>query len=191
MGIRTDGSLWGWGGNHVGQIGDGTIIQRLTPTRVGLDYNWRQVTADNSLTMAVRTNNTLWVWGTNNQFRLGVGTGLAANAFLTAPSQVGTHADWAAVASGLQHVAAIRSNGLLYSWGSNTNGGTGLGPLPDANTAVPTPVGGTAWTHASAGSQFTLAIRPDGTLWVWGANAVGQLGNGTNTGSLVPVPQIP
>ncbi|MCL2679953.1 MAG: hypothetical protein FWF11_00525, partial [Coriobacteriia bacterium] len=177
LAIKDDGTIWSWGWNGNGRTGFGiaTGIQ-LTPAQVGTATNWTQVSAGWEYSLAIRSDGTLWAWGSNSQGQ----TGLGASA--TTPAQVGTATNWAAVSAGEFHSLAIRSDGTLWAWGLNGNGRTGLG-TGTGNQTTPAQVGtATNWTQVSAGNNYSLAIRSDGTLWAWGNNAMGRTGLGTDTG---------
>lgn len=115
---------------------------------------------------------TLWAWGLNSG-RLGLG-GDTANK--STPTQIGSATDWAYVAYGDSHGAAIKSAGTLYTWGLNPYGALGQGDTSPRTT--PTQVGSSTWLHVACGGYHTVAIRSDGTLWAWGYNTYGQLGLG-------------
>ena len=184
--IRTDGSLWAWGRNDRGELGDGTNFNRNAPVRVGADTNWRSVATGANHSVAIRTDGTLWTWGRNSQGQLGSG---AANELVNAtPTQVGTDTDWQSAAAGQFHSLAVKSNGTLWAWGQNGDGQLGDG----TNILRPAPVQiGTAstWQSVAAGAfaVHSVAIRQDGTLWAWGRNVNNQLGDGTSTGRTAPV----
>jgi len=167
----TDGTLWAWGTNGYGSLGLGDNIDRLTPTQVGTDTNWRQVAANGWHSLAVREDGTLWAWGRNLQNQLGLGD----NIDRLTPTQVGTDTNWRQVSTSSSHSIAIRTDGTLWVWGRNNGGQLGLNDT--TNRHIPTRVGtDTNWSRVAAGSGHTLAIRTDGTLWAWGANESGQLG---------------
>ena len=106
--IRTDGTLWTWGDNFYGQLGNGTTTQQNVPVRVGTASNWQHVSAAGSNTAAVRTDGTLWTWGDNYFGQLGDGTTTAR----LVPGQLGTATDWQRISAGT-YMLAIRASGAL------------------------------------------------------------------------------
>ena len=183
LAVKTDGTLWAWGTNGFGELGDGGPSNRNVPTQVGEGTNWASVAAGGSHTLAVKTDGTLWAWGLNDFGQLGLG---ASRDNRNVPTQVGAATNWAFAAAGYYHTLAVKTDGTLWAWGYNVFGQLGLGNFDEAN--VPTQAGeGTNWASVAAGYLHSLAVKTDGTLWAWGLNNYGQLGLGDpNDNRIVP-----
>ena len=173
LALKSDGSLWAWGHNYHGQLGDGTNVDRLTPVQIGISTDWKVVSAGGEHTIALKSGGSLWAWGKNNHGQLGDGT----NVDRRMPVQIGTSTDWTAISAGDSHTLALKSDGSLWAWGGNGYGQLGDGTNTDSR--IPVRMGiDTDWTAISAGDSHTLALKSDGSLWAWGINSVGELGNG-------------
>ena len=191
--LKTDGTLWAWGGNDYGQLGNGTVVSAAQPVQV-LDQV-TAVSAGDYHVAAIRADGTLWTWGDNLYGQLGDGTlwtwgdnlygqlGDGTRDSVSAPHQV--LADVRFAVMGDYHAAAISTDGTLYTWGSNLDGQLGTGGLGDTTdeetgamlqltpTAVSLPA---AVSNVTVGAGHTAAILSDGTLWTWGRNDAMQLG---------------
>ena len=183
IGLKNNGTLWGWGFNNNGQVGDGTTIDRYTPVQIGTDANWKAITSglSTSFNIALKTNGTLWGWGFHGGANcLGLGSGTSINTYYPSPNQIGIDSDWSTMDSGFQHTLAIKTNGKLYIFGTGVNGAGGDGIFTDRAFFNPTQIGTDSnWAQVSAGFNTSFAIKTDGTLWAWGQNDLGQLGDGT------------
>ncbi|MFH1232141.1 MAG: hypothetical protein V1709_11675 [Planctomycetota bacterium] len=175
--IKTNGTLWAWGKNNYGQLGDGSTTNINTPTQIGTDTNWSVIAAGFCYTIALKTDGTLWAWGWNGYGQLGDGT---TTNVTTGPKQIGTGTSWSAIAAADRHTIALKADGTLWAWGYNASGQLGDGTTTQKTT--PTQIGtDTNWSVIAAGGFHTIALKADGTLWAWGDNYYGQLGDGTTT----------
>lgn len=184
LALKNDGSLWGWGYNADGQVGNGSTTDQLAPVRIGSASDWAGCAAGHSHSAAVKTDGTLWTWGMNNSGQLGNGL-LSGNR--SSPAKVGSNTDWAKAAAGTSHTLALKKNGTLWGWGNNARGQLGRGKT---SFGEPTPeqVGSdTDWSAMAAGNLCSVALKSNGSLWAWGENVYGQIGDGTGENRLSPV----
>ncbi|MFH1230427.1 MAG: putative Ig domain-containing protein [Planctomycetota bacterium] len=181
--LKTDGTLWAWGLNSSGQLGNGTFTNKNIPTKIGTDTNWAIIAAGGSHTVALKTDRTLWAWGRNDRGQLGDGTNTNRNI----PTKIGTDTNWAGITAGEYHTVAIKTNGTLWAWGSNEYWQLGDGTTVDKN--VPTQIGNdTNWSAIAAGGKHTVARKSDNTVWTWGNNNFGQLGNNIQNNTFKSTP---
>ena len=176
--IKIDGTLWMWGNNNGGRIGQNDTVYRSSPTQVGRHSTWASVVAGNGHTFALKTDGTLWAWGLSSYGRLGLNT----TANVSSPAQVGTLTNWAHIVPGFQHALAIKTDGTLWVWGRNDSGQLGLNDT--THRSSPTQVGSlTTWSTLplSGVGQHSVVLKTDGTLWTWGNNVNGRLGSNSTT----------
>ena len=186
MAIQTPGTLWAWGFNPYGNLGNNTTTNYSSPIQIGALSTWTQVSAGTGYnTLAIQTPGSLWAWGYNNYGQLG--TSNTTN--YSSPVQIGTLNTWSLFASGSSHSVAIQSNGTLWSWGNNSFGQLGLNTSTLTNVLSPVQVGAlSTWTQVRGSNlNYTLALQSNGTLWGWGNNTYGVLGNNTTTNYSSPV----
>ncbi len=167
------GEMRCWGKNTSGQLGDGTKSRRNVMTPVTGSHVWKSVTVFRDTTCAIDTGSRLWCWGL-----LG---GVAGTPFQASePTQAGSAADWVQVSVGEGHICGLHQDGALTCWGANSQGQLGVPSPTFAPVDAPVQVEpGTAWGVVAAGVGYTCAVKRDGSLWCWGANTYGNLGDGT------------
>ena len=173
LALKNDSTLWGWGGNFYGALGesDGTFV--VAPAEVGRDRGWAAAAAGGDFSLAVKQDGTLWACGVNVWGNLGLGD----TANRRSPTRVGSGHDWAAVSAGICYSLALKEDGTLWAWGGNTFGELGLGDTAERHS--PTRVGSANdWAAVCCLGHHTMALKKDGTLWAWGENSYGQLGLG-------------
>ena len=181
--LKQDGTVWAWGGNDYGQLGDGTQTDSLTPVQVRGLYNVTAIAAGGYHTVALKQDGTVWAWGDNTYGELGDGTQTDR---LTPVQVSGLSTNVTAIAAGYLHTVAQKLDGTAWTWGSNYNGQLGDGKQTDRYT--PVQVSGLSNVIAiAAGSAHATALKQDGTVWGWGWDFAGQLGDGTTTDSPTPV----
>ena len=163
--IKTDGTLWVWGSNMMGQLGSGYgwSTTYYTPTQVGTANNWVMVSVGTANAMAINSYGELYLWGKNESGDLGI-PGLAAGEFVT-PTKVGG-SDWAYVSAGNGYAVAIKTNGTLWAWGdiggTYSHGDMGF----TSQITAPVQVGTDSdWKIVSGGVGHPLGIKTNGTLW--------------------------
>jgi alpha-tubulin suppressor-like RCC1 family protein/uncharacterized protein YjdB len=183
--LKADGTLWVWGRNDAGGLGQGDMTDRHYPVQLGEDRDWADAYAGCYHTVAIKTDGTVWACGDNTWGQVGDGTGVRRYTLV----QVGGDADWITVVAGWYHNFGVKADGSLWAWGMNQYGQLGLGDA--SRRLAPARVGSADDWHESAlaaGGYHTLAVRPDGSLWSWGFNINGQLGNGAAPAGDVPNP---
>ena len=186
LALKTDGSLWAWGKNDYGQLGKGTT------TPYSDDPNNRSpvqiltgvvaVAAGGNHSLAIRTDGSLWAWGHNSSGQFGDGSWADS----ATPVQVQT--GFAIMAAGYAHTLAIKTDNSLWTWGYNKDGQLGDGTTTDSLSPIQV-LTGVAAVAGNKESYYgrSLAFKTDGSLWAWGNNALGQLGDGTQENRLTPV----
>jgi alpha-tubulin suppressor-like RCC1 family protein len=186
-GINDGGSLFCWGNDANGQLGNGApCCNSSSPVAVTAATNWKQVDAGGDHTCAVKNSGRLFCWGDDDNGQLGNGDPFSDS---NVPVQVGSATNWKRVALGGNHTCAIRTNRRLFCWGDDGSGQVGDG-APNADVSAPTQVSGagTDWTLVAGGGVHTCATRTTSRLFCWGNDSSGQIGDGTVGGPTAPSP---
>lgn len=195
LGLLADGSLYAWGANASGQLGDGTTTARSSPVHIG-SSSWSMVCSGGQGTItgtdngphaaAIRTDGGLFTWGANTNGQLGDGSTTAKSS----PVKIGS-SSWAMISIGGGNQDGYFSLGIdavgrLLTWGANTRGQMADGTATGKSS--PVVIGTSSWSMVHAGPRFCGGILvTTGALYTWGFNNVGQLGDGTVTSRSSPV----
>lgn len=183
--IKSDGSLWTWGFNADAELGINNTTSKSTPvTTFAGGNNWKQVAVGRAFSSAIKTDGTLWTWGANSP-QLGINNINDRKATPVTTFVGGT--TWKSIATGGGYLMAIKTDGTLWTWGNNGYGQLGINNTANRSIPVTTFAGGNDWKIVGGGYNHTTAIKTDGSLWVWGRNAQGQLGTNDLTQRNTPV----
>ncbi|MFP3967253.1 S8 family serine peptidase [Actinomadura fulvescens] len=185
LAVRSDGTVWAWGRNNLGQLGDGTTTGRPSPVQVTGLSGVIAVAAGSQFSLALKSDGTVWGWGANQSGQIGDGTRTTRLTPVQAVNLTGV----AAIAARASHAMATRTDGTVWTWGNTVIGGSNAGTLTPAQVSGLTNVA--VWPGSiAAGTHHFLVVRTDGTVWAWGENSRGQLGDGGTTGRTAPA-QVP
>jgi uncharacterized protein (TIGR03437 family) len=180
--LKSDGTVWAWGDNQYGQLGNGSNANSHVPVAVSGLNGVVAIAAGGIHSLALKGDGTVWAWGDNSRGQIGNGSNVNSDVPVVVSGPNGV----VAIAAGAYHSLALKGDGTVWAWGDNQNGELGDGSYVDSN--VPVEVSGLSGVVAIAGGQYhALAIKSDGTVWAWGYNLHGELGNGSD-GSTSNVP---
>ena len=187
LALKEDGTVWAFGANNLGQVGNGTMVNQLSPVQVLTGAV--AIAAGHEHSLAVKADGTVWAWGRNNTSQLGDGTTLVK---LTPVPMTGLTGA-VSVAGGMNHSLVLKADGTVWAVGANPAGQVGDGTTTTRSTAVAV-LGLSGATAIAAGTETSAAVHSDaaGAGWVftWGKNTLGQLGEGSLLNRLAPV-QVP
>jgi alpha-tubulin suppressor-like RCC1 family protein len=186
--LKSDKTVWSVGANANGQLGDGSSTDRTTPVQVGGLSNVARIAAGGEFSLARKEDGTIWAWGNNFNGQLGPGGGsMDFSAHPNAVQVTGLPASMTEIAAGPSFCLAIASDGTIWSWGNN-----GSRQLGQGNDVSQNPIPGqipnfTNVAAVSGGNNHSAALKTDGSVWTWGANQQGALGDGTFVNRFAPV----
>ena len=178
LAVGSDGSLWSWGLNDAGQLGDGTKSSRSAPYNVGGGF--ARVSAGDRHSVALKSDGSLWTWGSNDRLQLGDGTSVYSS---PTPHQIDTAV--VSVAAGEYHTVYVKADGSLLAFGYSSAGQLGDGT--GTNRGQPVKIGD-GFASAAAGWSQSFALKADGALWAFGDNSSGQLDGTRANGAQLAVP---
>ncbi|MGE5328107.1 MAG: Calx-beta domain-containing protein [Deltaproteobacteria bacterium] len=180
--LKSNGTVWTWGRNNKGQLGDGTTTQRNAPVQVSGLSTVTAVAGGANHTMALKSDGTVWGWGNNEKGQLGDNSTTNRLSPVKASGLTGV----AAIDAGANHTVALKGDGTVWAWGYNEQGQLGDGTIADKQT--PKQIGGLTGVAAiAAGANHTVALKTEGTVWTWGFNGSGQLGIGNTDNKSAPI----
>jgi len=183
LALKGDGTVWTWGNDTYGQLGDGTVGSpdfRATPAQVSGLTGITAIAASGTHSLALKNDETVWAWGSDEHGQLGDGT-VGSPDLRATPAQVANLSGVTAIAAGGAHSVAVKGDGTVWAWGNDGWGQLGDGTV-DNPYARATPAQVTSLTGVTAigaGFLYTVALKGDGTVWAWGRDQFGELGDGT------------
>ncbi len=181
---KSDGTVWGWGNNGSGRLGDGTATSTTTPVQVQGVTTAIGVAAGGDHGLAVLQDGSVMAWGGNSDGQLGDGT---TTDRLTPAPVAGLPGPAAAVAANSRVSFARLQDGSLWAWGNNDNGQLGDGTTIGRSAPIPVIDMGSGVSSVACSGSHTVVLKADGSVWAWGDNDYGQLGDGTTTDSWIPL----
>lgn len=173
-------TLWCWGDNAYGQLGDGSDQRKTSPVQIGSSENWATVESGSKHTCAIKADHSLWCWGDNTYNQLGAVPSVDKPDH---PLRVGNETNWNQIALGDNHTCGLKIGGELWCWGDNGFGK--LGTVGDGK--VPQQIeSNIKWVYVALGGDHSCGVKSDTTLWCWGKNRTGQVGNHSTDNQPVP-----
>ncbi len=187
LAVKDNGTVWAWGGNAYGNLGDGTLIDKPLPFQVNTLSGITDVSICCyqvfSFSMALKNDGTVWTWGDNGSGSIGDSSLIDRYSPVQVPNLTNVKQ---ISAGGTGQAVVLKEDGTVWAWGENTQGQLGNGTTVDNPYPIQI-LGLDSIISISTGVYHTLALRADKTVWVWGYNLAGALGDSTFTGTLVPM----
>ncbi|MCL6459766.1 MAG: hypothetical protein K6T85_17365 [Gorillibacterium sp.] len=171
--LRDNGEVWSWGNNNAERLGLPSLEYAELPKQV-LIKNVKQISSLFNTTLALKTDGTVWGWGANTSYQLGTKNFSGEFTGINKPTPINGLKGMIAVATGLLHSLALKSDGTVWAWGRNNEGQLGLGrhsvnSYADNRSAVPTQIKSLKnIVSIAAGGLFSVALDRNGDVWVWG-----------------------
>jgi len=188
--VLRGGTVWSWGHNFYGQLGDGTTENRSVPAQVDDLMFVKDIATQSHTSIALKTDGTVWTWGSNEKGQLG--TGSTEPQATSRPVQVTALSGITAISAGSNHTMALKSDGTVWTWGWNPSAELGIGVQDFGPHPTPQQVPGlTNIVRIIAGDSTSYAFKADGTVWGWGSTILGKLGDGINGGVQASPVEIP
>jgi len=193
--LKNDGTVWAWGNNNFGQLGDGTTEKRVTPVQVKELTGVKAIAAGGYFNLALMEDGTVWSWGYNGFEQLGDGS--SQNRAVPVQVKGGESgedflSEIKFITAGDTHAIAIKENGTVWAWGNNNSGQLGDGTTIRRSTPVQVRGGNSGEEYlsdiisVSAGNVHSIALKDNKNVYTWGGNKYGQLGDGSNTNKNTP-----
>lgn len=186
LALKRNGTVWGWGDNSGYQIGINTPMTFSTPVQNTNISGVAAIAAGYTSSYALKTNGTVWSWGQNTYGELGDNSTTTR----TTPVQITTLSNIVAIAAANQVGYALKSDGSVWAWGRNHHGQLGNGSTTDSSVPVQVSSLTDVIAIAAGNNYFAGAVKDDGTVWTWGNNSNGQLGNNSTNSSSTRVQAI-
>jgi len=182
LAIKRDGTVWAWGSNGYGQLGDGSSTTRISPVQLSGLSNAIMIVAGFYHSLALKNDGSVWAWGSSGVGDLGDGK----HSWKRTPVQVMELSQATMIAVGYSHILTLKDDGSVWAWGYNISGQLGDGSTINKSNPVQVP-GLSHVTMIAAGAYYSLALKDNGSVWAWGDNSRGQLGDGSRTSKSNPV----
>lgn len=183
LALRADGSVWAWGSNNSGQLGDGTTVANGVPAQVPGLAGIQKIFAGGGASYAVAADGKVWAWGNNTFGQLGDGNTANRNAPAISPALAGA----VSIASVGERSFMVKSDGTVWGWGNHSSNYGTIGDGGSSNRAAPVKLAVTGATQVSADIYHAVVVTSDGSLWTWGDNFYGSLGTGSVSSAKSPV----
>lgn len=132
--IKTDGTMWSWGNNSIGQLAQNDRVARSSPVQIGALTNWSKPAGSADSGAAIKADGTMWSWGDNANGELGQNVGTTT--YRSSPVQIGALTTWSQISGGNRSFAALKTDGTFWSWGNNGGGQLGLGDISPRSSPV-------------------------------------------------------